>query len=415
MGFSASQPISSVQTLVHEKMIHGQCCRGNIDVFFDRFSILSACKNKNETLVEYFLKTEKVDPNMIYACDVEKKVSGNFYSNIQREIDEKNLGMFDRKPECEIGKTIYRCALIDACESDSLEIVKLLLQNGANANIVLNGTTPIYLAACKGNLEMVKLLLEYKSPIYKNSETKVFVDAKNKIVYYSCLEIACYQSFVDIVNLLLLNGAKPTYDCIMKTRNLDVLKLLVSNEANFNEECLTHFSTCYNPKLIEFLLQNGIKVPSKCLEEVCNRSSLDNLKVLLDNGVTPNEKCLLIACKRVNFEMIRMLLDKEAIPDENCLLEACKRSDSTMLKMLLESHIIPNETCLLQTCQDSNFEMTKMLLDKGTAPTSKTLNVLASMKKSEINDNITKLVVSYNILRQNTQHGEPIADSNITV
>jgi ankyrin repeat protein len=57
----------------------------------------------------------------------------------------------------------------------SLHIVRLLLDNGANPNVwtSIRGTTPLHAASYRGNLEVVRLLLEYGADVErKNKEDR---------------------------------------------------------------------------------------------------------------------------------------------------------------------------------------------------------------------------------------------------
>src|SRR3989339_601373 len=88
--------------------------------------------------------------------------------------------------------------LYQACSKNYKDIVKLLLENGANPNIPnKDKETPLYWACAKGNLEIVKLLLEKDADVNianKNRETPLYP--------------ACYLGYLDIVELLLKKGAK---------------------------------------------------------------------------------------------------------------------------------------------------------------------------------------------------------------
>ena len=71
-----------------------------------------------------------------------------------------------------INKKNYKgtSCLLDACIEGNCNIIKLLLQNGANVNIVdLNGNTPLHIASIYGKIDAVKLLLEYNANINKKN------------------------------------------------------------------------------------------------------------------------------------------------------------------------------------------------------------------------------------------------------
>ena len=87
--------------------------------------------------------------------------------------------------------------LLEAAENGHLNIVRSLLERGAEVNTVVNDiATPLYMAAQEGHANVVKLLLEHQA----NIETK----ASNG---YSPLSMAIFNKHINVVNLLLKAGA----------------------------------------------------------------------------------------------------------------------------------------------------------------------------------------------------------------
>ena len=57
-----------------------------------------------------------------------------------------------------------------AAEKGSYEVVKVLLEHGANCNWKkLDGTTPLYFATVQGKVDVMKLLLEYKADVFAST------------------------------------------------------------------------------------------------------------------------------------------------------------------------------------------------------------------------------------------------------
>jgi ankyrin repeat protein len=106
-----------------------------------------------------------------------------------------------------IDVTAYDAPIVAACSSNRPDIVKLLLDHGANPN-AMSGfhdndgdwmNVPLVCAAAHGyNIEIVRLLLD--SPIL---EKKLLRGALYK---------ACFKNRIDVVKLLLEAGADPTTD-----------------------------------------------------------------------------------------------------------------------------------------------------------------------------------------------------------
>ena len=122
-------------------------------------------------------------------------------------------------------------ALFAAVQSNSTEIVKLLISNGADVNIPLtNGTTPLCRAAAQDNVEIVDHLLQV--PGIRVNQTD---DERGTALYFACqvgrveaarllldkkadpnmvdidevapLHLACLHGFTEIVEMLLEAGA----------------------------------------------------------------------------------------------------------------------------------------------------------------------------------------------------------------
>ena len=91
-----------------------------------------------------------------------------------------------------------RTALFWAVLRNDYEIAEYLLLNGADANLhIIHGTTVLHWAATKGNIQMIKLLLNYKANVNEK-------DDKGR----TPLMFACFYNFsTDAADLLMLSGA----------------------------------------------------------------------------------------------------------------------------------------------------------------------------------------------------------------
>lgn len=177
--------------------------------------------------------------------------------------------------------------------------MKLLLENGANANLTNNeGTTPLLAASLKGHLNLVQVLLGHG---------------------------------VDI-NLANDHGANPLF-AACDNGHIEVTKALLNAGANANVQRrdgltpLFRGSSCGNCEIVELLLRNGANV-SLALEDgrhaihlASKAGHIEVVKLLLDYGsnlavateqfgITP----LGAASCEGHIELVVMLIEKQADP-----------------------------------------------------------------------------------------------------
>ena len=79
-----------------------------------------------------------------------------------------------------------------------LDVVKLLIQNGANVNTAQKGkATPLQLAVISGHIEIAKVLIQNGAD----------VDAVNYYAFGTVLQTAAWHGHIEMVTMLLQNGA----------------------------------------------------------------------------------------------------------------------------------------------------------------------------------------------------------------
>ena len=160
--------------------------------------------------------------------------------------------------------------LLISCEYGYLEIIKLLLKNGANVNEkdkYNTGLTLLMKASIYGHLEIVKLLIQN----YAN------INEKNVDGWSSLMVVSMYGK-LKIANFLLQNCADINqrdnngltslmYASIHK--NFEIVKLLVENGANINIKdnngytALLHACLFDNIETVKLLIENGSDINEK--------------------------------------------------------------------------------------------------------------------------------------------------------
>jgi ankyrin repeat protein len=229
----------------------------------------------------------------------------------------------------------------DACEDRDYDRVLSLIKTGANVNMSNSeGTTPL-MWVLKGyqndskKLEVIKLLLENGADI--NSEDK----KGNTVLFYSLLEddysIAKYllDNGGNIKYKSKLNGHTPLSYAISysSTRMVDFLINygdLKINQEYFDGETALLIANIENSSStkIKYLIKNGVNVSKSNdygetpLMRAASNQNPEVLRILLDNGAKINRQNndgmtpLIYACKNsFNPEIVEYLINNEANPN----------------------------------------------------------------------------------------------------
>lgn len=202
--------------------------------------------------------------------------------------------------------------LHDACHIPNIDVAKILLENGANVNAYkdpCHNKTPLYVACTYGNIEVIKLLLEYGADINDNNNCYGISSLERA---YICCKINDINNVnnVDIVEFLLENGADVNiknsqgntilHDVCCHSNNVQLFKLLLKYGANIN---------VVNNKN-ETLLHKAVKFTKH------NDNEIFIVEQLLKLGANPNAKDIYgdtplhIACSHnCTFLVIKLLLE----------------------------------------------------------------------------------------------------------
>ena len=150
--------------------------------------------------------------------------------------------------------------------SDYLPCVKLLLEAGANPDLVCDGgTTPLTYAACNNSKAIVEALLAHGCDVNKTTAHG-----------YAPLHLAAWDGYTEIVNMLLTNGAlhdnlEDDYNTPLALachgNNFEVIQLLLPYGCNVN---------------------NTDKDADTPIHYVAYNGCLKSLKLLLDYNVNPD-------------------------------------------------------------------------------------------------------------------------------
>ncbi|XP_051172785.1 putative ankyrin repeat protein RF_0381 [Leptopilina boulardi] len=229
--------------------------------------------------------------------------------------------------------------ICEALNNDNMQVVKLLLQNGANVNVTRNSTenSPLHLAIIKNNIEILQLLLE------KNVRLNV-VNKEKK----TPLHIAIDQQNEEFVKLLLDKGADTEFKdkfnytplhMAIKNGNLKIIQHLINHKADIN-------SFRENETALHFAVKN-------------NRS--DIVKLLLKNDVikinsTSYYSLLFLAVSQCNHKILLLLLEHQN-ENENEMNVDEKINSESNFKVLLHRAVVDGNREIIAVLVKYNFDI----------------------------------------------------------
>ena len=271
-------------------------------------------------------------------------------------------------------------ALVLAILHKHNDIIELLLKHGAqvddtNWSLFLD-QPPLVLAIETGDADMVKMLLDHDatqgidqaiiSAIFnKNTEIIKILserDAQVDEVDWSPLVEAVEKGDADIVELLLEHGAKQGIDWAMTnailSKNADIIKILSERGAQVDE-----MDWSDQPPLVEAV----------------ERGDANIVKLLLEHGAEQEiDWAMTDAVMSEQTEIIQMLSEhgaqvvddvyKDGVGEEPNLVTACKNGDTNVVKLLLEHGAKESEYCgwaLTEAILHKHTEVVDLLLEHG--------------------------------------------------
>ena len=230
-----------------------------------------------------------------------------------------------------------------------VEVAKLLLDNGANINIVslATGGTPLHTAAGTKNIDMAKYLIERGAK--KEIQDKMgftplmhaVVSANPKMVQAFVEGGAATETKSSSHNLTPLVMAAANPDPTKHRDYIKIIKILLDGKADIN-----------------FPASDGRTALMAAAGSADSSQALDKAELLLDRGAKPDavknggETALMLAAGRGHEKVVELLLDKGAnIQIKNGAGESAmsyaKRSGSNAIVALLESKGLKADTPLV--------------------------------------------------------------------
>lgn len=284
-----------------------------------RKKFITACKNNNLELAESLLingddSDEKINidklydiydddednPLVAYACAYD-------YIDIVKFLVENgaNVNCYEDN-----GGYIMSTPLMHACKNNNLELVKYLVDCGAKINIELyNCIMPLRYACDNNNLEMVKYLVEHGANIDRIGYSLI---EENYLSYVcSMCDIDIIKYFVNIDNENInINISNKTTTPIM---NIMVNKYLSNNDKLMD--------------IAKYLIDHGANIYYK----TCNSSD-----ILICYSIYDIYSPLIYACYFHKIELIKYFIDLGVDIDEDIYYCICNISEISIIKLILE-------------------------------------------------------------------------------
>lgn len=228
---------------------------------------------------------------------------------------------------------------------DHLDVIDLIMQSG---KMRTKAVLPLLLAAEKGNLAVVEILMKYlKDDINRRNDKGT-----------TALWIACCNKHIDVVCELIKNGADVN----------------ITNEKG--NSCLIPCCQRGHIDIVSLLLDTGIDIGNR------NKDGDDAVLICCRNG---QAKILEMLLKRFNPEMLALVLDRYALIDGlNPLLAAAEVDKVECIKMVIkygaalewrtnqDGQIIQGATALHLACHYDRLAAAQTLCELGCDMSSKT-------------------------------------------
>ncbi|CAI7604901.1 unnamed protein product [Penicillium glandicola] len=254
------------------------------------------------------------------------------------------------------------------------DVVKLLLNHGANPNNTTNGSkmyiSPLMVAAIHGNIQTAKILLEHGASLSPHFPVYATKYGPTEVEWESPLKMACYLEsskrypMLDLlleygadINLEDLNGETLIFEIVGGEGDafVDLIRELCKRGARPSQRNIlsqTPLHMCHSSEgMVKVLLENGAEVnvqDHKGRTALFRNRELPVLKQLLVHGADPNicdnigDRPLTDLVSSGNYDAVKLMLDhgadtnyELAYGDTN-LHAAAMRGYASILRLCLE-------------------------------------------------------------------------------
>lgn len=311
-----------------------------------------------------FLSVISMDPKKIINC-----IKAGDINNLKKYV---GMGL-------DVNSTFkyYESLVSEASLANQEQIVRFLIENGANIESQSVGGTPLQCALRNNNMSLAKYLYEKGA------------DVNTSTYGIKSLTQVVRRGDLDGVKFLLENGANPTTSdarytepsllCASKNGFAEIVELLlkykVKKYVSRNEDSLAAACRYNHIKVVKILLDKGkFKLHQKNyklegdryhspLEESCINGNIECAKLLLKAGADPDftlgnqrDTPILLAVKEGYLEIVKLLHKHGAS------IEFKNREEET------NYYLSKRPNPLGVACYEGHFEIVKYLVDNGANP-----------------------------------------------
>lgn len=293
-----------IESFIAHPQIHGMIQSNHAEMLF------IACKYKQIKLFNFLIKNTSdqfLMNTLAYACQKgQLNVLQGLLDAISMEENRESLMRSIFNQTNTQGETL----LTLACKKEKVNILKFLVEQGADINLLNHlGQTPLHIACEKGNSAIMILLLTGKLPseIDQNKmpelliNTRLNINARNH-AKEDALYIACKSGRKSMIEFLILAGADTTHALILACQNGDTKTIVLLRELGIDttrelsEQGTLFHHACLNKdkRMIAFLLRTNFDIRNLDIENREGKTALD------------------IACEMKDKEIAQMLADHGA-------------------------------------------------------------------------------------------------------